>query len=162
MGEAHSPNMTLGELQLLIPPAAAPQSLCAWGTPPRGLGSYFLVGLGFSLLYAFLWIWTKPCIPPSSFLVGYRLLGAPRPTPPPSNRRRRRKGMRRGGKPPSLLFPPQQGSDWVPVGLPRTNGVSPFFLGGGGGQRSRAVGCTDPLPPSSPPLRDAEPVPQLV
>lgn len=69
--------------------------------------------------------------------------------------------MRRGGKPPSLLFPPQQGSDWVPVGLPRTNGVSPFFLGGGG-QRSRAVGCTDPLPPSSPPLRDAEPVPQLV
>lgn len=44
--------------------------------------------------------------------------------------------MRRGAEPPSLLSPPQQGSDWAPVGSPRTNGVSPFFWGGGmAGQR---------------------------
>lgn len=74
----------------------------------------------------------------------------PDPEPAPEEEEEEEgEGEEEGDRAPIPSIPPQQqGGDWASVSFPRTNGVSPFFLGGG---RSGAVGCTDPLPP--PPLR---------
>jgi len=135
LGGPHSPGVTLGGLQLLAPPAAAPQSLCAGGTAPRGLGKLFFGWFGVSSSSSsssFMLLCgsgQSPALPPPPSRGDAGCWGPPDPAPPPSNRRRRR---RRRSKPPSLPSPPQQqGSDWVPGGSPRANGVSPFFWGGG-------------------------------
>lgn len=86
---------------------------------------------------------TKPCTPPSSFPMEHRLLGPPGPHTS-SRQQEEEEGDEEGAKPPLLLPSPQQGSDWVPVGWPRPNGVPSLALGGGS---SRAGGRADPLPP---------------